>query len=149
MCYYDSVFDKALDDVFEQREKERAMKLGLYVNLRFEEKIAVVNGVECSFKDFMTFSSKLFESYYASVSEDRDLTADFIVFTKKISEGREFSHILEFFAYRNKSIRLIGEYSNEIGDTIAFDRVYKSGELIIEEFLDKYKQILRKVLPNG
>ena len=142
--YYDSVFDKAVDDALEYRERERSTKIGLYIQIHFKEKIVSINGVECYFKDFLSFSSKLFESYYTSLSEEKNLAGDAVVYSTKRPDGRIFSNILEFQTYDNKTIRLSGEYSNEIGDTIAFDKIYPNGDIIVEEFLDKYRQILRR-----
>lgn len=142
--YYDSIFDKAIDDALNYREREKNAKMGLYTQIRFEEKIIAINGIECRFKDFLSFSSKLFESYYTSLSERKSLNGNAVVYLTKRADGRSFSNILEFQTHGNKSIRLLGKYSNGIGDVIAFDKIYPNGDTIIEEFLDKYKQILRR-----
>ena len=136
---YDSVFDYALDN---EIEKDKQNKQLLDIKEDFINKLVYVNGVECTFESFITLSSELFKSYYLSILKHLTFSKNFVVYTTPL-ENRNITQDIKFYTLMNGSIRLIATYNNEISDTFIFDKTYKNGHEVAQEFFIHANKIIK------
>ena len=140
---YDSAFDYAFDKAVEENELLEKAK-GLAIDYNPNQNVVYVQGIPCAPKSFFTFASRLSHSYLEMLYASETRSGDVITSTKLVPENRLLSSHLKFYTYLDGGIRIVGEYTNEISDTIAFDKTFKNGETIIRQIYNKSEEIAKR-----
>ena len=140
---YDSAFDYAFDKAAEESEELEKAK-GLAIDYNPNQNVVYVQGIPCAPKSFFTFAARLSHSYLETLYASATRSGDVITSTKIVSENRLLSSHLKFYTYLDGGIRIVGEYTNEISDTIAFDKTFKNGETIIRQIYNKSEEIAKR-----
>lgn len=142
---YDSVFDYAIDKAAEEREKLKETQR-IQIDYDVTRNLVCVNGVECTPKAFFAFTANLVQLYCETIYAVETRSFAITTTSKEIPDGRNLVNHLKFYTYLDGGVRIVGEFTNEISDTIEFDRTFKNGSMIVRYFVEKGEQIARSAV---